>query len=227
MQPYQVEICLDQAAYAKAAQAHGADRVELCARLDLDGITPSGELIAATRAAAPELDLFVMIRPAGDFCYDRAAITQMLFEIEMAKSLGVDGIVAGALLANGQLDIATTEILVHAADPLPFTFHRAFDVCQDPLAAALQLHTLSVSRILTSGQAPTASAGTALLQELVAEPSTPAIMAGSGVSAKHILKLWETGVREFHFTCHRKVGKPGFDDVKAEEIFGVLDGLVG
>ncbi|MCL4103838.1 UNVERIFIED_CONTAM: hypothetical protein GTU68_029155 [Idotea baltica] len=225
MQPYQVEICLDQAAYAKAAQAHGADRVELCARLDLDGITPSEELIAATRAAAPDLDLFVMIRPAGDFCYDRAAITQMLLEIEIAKSLGADGIVAGALLANGQLDIPTTQLLVDAAGPLPFTFHRAFDVCQAPMATAAQLQEMGVSRILTSGQAATAMEGKALLQQLLAEPSTPAIMAGSGVSALHIPQLWEAGVREFHFTCHRKVGKPGFDDTKVEEVMEALQDL--
>jgi len=225
MKSYEVEICLDNPGFARSAQAYGADRVELCARLDLDGITPSPELIAATRASAPDLDLYVMIRPPGGFCYGSAALEKMLSEIEMAISLGADGIVAGALLEDGHLDVSTTQQLLEAAGKLPFTYHRAFDVCQDPLRAAQKLKTLGVSRILTSGQAPTAPEGVPMLKNLLAQPSIPDLMAGSGVSGKNIPQLWEAGIRQFHFTCHRKVGTLGFDEAKAKEAFASLQAV--
>ena len=42
------EVCVDSLIDAICAQKNGADRIELCSRLDLDGLTPEKELIKKT-----------------------------------------------------------------------------------------------------------------------------------------------------------------------------------
>ena len=39
------EVCVDSLEEALKAEKNGANRIELCGRLDLDGLTPSRELI--------------------------------------------------------------------------------------------------------------------------------------------------------------------------------------
>ena len=56
----------------------------------------------------------------------------MLADIRTAVRLGADGIVAGALLPDGGIDTEFLRRCLDAADGLPFTFHRAFDLCSDP-----------------------------------------------------------------------------------------------
>ena len=62
-----IEVCIDAQPAAEAALADGADRLEVCARLDLDGLSPDPELLRQLRAAT-ERPLFAMVRPRpGDF----------------------------------------------------------------------------------------------------------------------------------------------------------------
>ena len=202
MRKFELEICLDSSHSAGEAQRLGADRVELCARLDLDGLTPSDELIASTRDAI-SIGLHVIIRPReGNFHYSSQEVDQMIASIESAKKLGADGIVSGALKADGSLDVETTQILIEASKGCTFTFHRAFDVCLQPLEVLQQLESMGVDRLLTSGQGKTAIEGIDLLREMQSQVTTLGIMAGSGVNASNIPALWESGIRQFHFTSH-------------------------
>lgn len=202
MSAFEVELCVDSVASAVEAEKLGADRVELCARLDLDGLTPSFELIAATRAAV-DIGVYVMIRPReGDFCYSTEELDEMLASLKKAKTLGIDGLVAGALQADLSLDLIATQQLIEACGDLPFTFHRAFDVCKNPLTALEQLKAAGVARILSSGQAPKAIDGIELLKQMQSASGHLGIMAGSGVNANNIPHLWENGIRQFHFTSH-------------------------
>src|SRR5687768_11521262 len=126
-----VEACVDSVASALAAERGGAGRVELCDNLFDGGTTPSAGMITAVKATV-HIPVFVIVRPrGGGFVYSDAEIGVMRLDIEVARILGADGIVIGALTRDGQVDAAQLEPLVAAAGKLPVTFHRAFDLVGD------------------------------------------------------------------------------------------------
>ena len=71
------ESCVETYDEAMYAESQGADRIELCSRLDLDGLTPSKELVKRL-VSDLTIPLKVMVRPRkGDFCYSNEEINQM------------------------------------------------------------------------------------------------------------------------------------------------------
>jgi copper homeostasis protein len=195
-----VEAAVETFESALAAERGGADRIELCANLSEGGTTPSRELIAgvAERARIP---VFVLIRPrGGDFVYADDEINGMTRDIELAGSMGVGGIVTGALTSNGRVEVSHTRALVKAAAGLPVTFHRAFDFTENQPDALEEVIALGVSRVLTSGGAATALAGTHAIAALVGRArGRIAIMAGGGVREQNVRDvIARTGVREVH-----------------------------
>lgn len=191
---------MDTLEAALAAIAAGADRIELCGRLDAGGVTPSVELLTECRARTTR-PIFVMIRPhKGDFSWTRAEQAMMLGDIARARELGADGIVLGALRRDRSVDEPLVRKLVAAADGLQTTFHRAFDDTRDPEAALQALSGLGIGRILTSGQAPTAAEGTVLLRRLIElAAGRITIVPGGGVSGDNVGRILdETGAREVH-----------------------------
>ena len=190
-----LEVCCGNPESVDAAVLGGARRIELCADLEADGLTPPTAWIRDTKARYPSLTVHVLIRPrAGDFVYSPAEADAMSFQVEEALEAGADGIVLGALTPEGDVDVPLLERLVslvesynlaaelvqsdlcHAANDSHFfpgtprrvsiTFHRAFDRCRKPYEALEQIIGLGCDRILTSGQEPTAEAGAAMLGEL-------------------------------------------------------------
>ncbi|MFN8354280.1 MAG: copper homeostasis protein CutC [Spirosomataceae bacterium] len=196
-----IEICSYSLEDCLTAQRCGAHRVELCGGLLEGGTTPSAGLIAAVRAAI-NIELFVMIRPrGGDFLYSPSEIAVMERDIEIAKTLGADGVVLGLLHPDGRIDVAQTRRLVQLAQPMGVTFHRAFDMANDPLLALEEVIETGCIRILTSGQQNRALDGKDLLATLVqAAQERIEIMAGSGVSAQNASALLQTGVQALHLT---------------------------
>ncbi len=194
------EICVDGVASAVAAERGGADRVELCVALGAGGLTPSAGLIATTRRAI-SIGLHVLIRPrAGDFVLSDDECAVCLLDIRCAVELGADGVVVGALDTSGSIDETRVRALIDAARPLSVTFHRAFDVVPEPLAALETLAALGVDRVLTSGGAASAWEGRERLRELVvAARGRVAIIAGAGVNASNVGALIRlAGVSEIH-----------------------------
>lgn len=202
-----LEICIDSVESAFSAQDAGAARVELCSALSEGGVTPSTGLINAVRSNSDIL-LNVLIRPrAGDFLYSDSEFSVMRHDIDIAGESGADGIVTGILLADGNIDIERTSLLVEYASPMSVTFHRAIDMSRDPIRALNDVIATGASTILSSGQARKAMDGVAILKEMVrAAGDKIIIMPGSGIDEYNIAALAaSTGAREFHLSGRRTV----------------------
>jgi copper homeostasis protein len=121
-------------------------------------------------------------------------------DIEIARSLGVHGIVLGALGENGRIDGARTREMVRVAEDLPVTFHRAFDHVTNSGEALDELMDLGVARVLTSGGANTALEGASRIGSLVNQADGRVrIVAGGGVRESNVQEIITlTGVDEVH-----------------------------
>ncbi|MDW5418398.1 copper homeostasis protein CutC [Iodobacter sp. CM08] len=195
-----LEICAGSITSCLAAQEGGAHRVEFCDNLLEGGTTPSFGQIAVARERL-WIGLNVIIRPrGGDFLYTDLEYEVMQRDIIACKKLGVDGVVIGILTADGDVDIARCKALVEQATPMHVTFHRAFDVARDPFKALEDVIATGCKRLLSSGQAATATAGAALLKELQQVAGERlVVMPGAGVRSNNIAELVATtGCVEFH-----------------------------
>lgn len=203
-----LEVCTGSLRSVAAAVEGGARRIELCQALSLDGLTPSIGMLSLVRELYPELTIHVLIRVReGNFVYDRREVRAMERDIRAALPYA-DGIVVGALTREGDVDLAAMDCLVQAAEGRPVTFHRAFDVCRDPLVALEQIIGLGCSRILTSGQQPTALQGIPLLRQLRdLSDGRIIIMPGGGVNIGNArLILDQVGASEIHGSCSAGTG---------------------
>jgi copper homeostasis protein len=195
-----VEAAVDTFAGALAAQAAGAHRIELCGPLHDGGTTPSAGLIARCSDELL-LSVHVLVRPrAGDFVYSEDEALIMAKDIAIAKELGVDGVVIGALTPEGDVDAATMSELIAIASPMRVGFHRAFDQVRDQDEALELLVSLQVDHILTSGGAATAAEGAERIKQLVERASDRiGIIAGGSVTKSNAADLVKkTGVRTVH-----------------------------
>jgi copper homeostasis protein len=204
---YLIEIATSDFASSLAAVEGGADRIELCDNLSEGGTTQSHGAIRLCREKL-SVALFPIIRPrGGDFLYTEDEYAVMAHDIKLCRQLGCDGVVIGLLNADGSIDTNRTHKLIDVAYPMEVTFHRAFDRCRDPFEALEQLIDTGCTRILTSGQQPTAPAGMDLIAELVKKADERiVIMPGSGVRKENICELAaKTGAAEFHSSLRTKV----------------------
>jgi copper homeostasis protein len=196
-----LEACVESFEEALKASQSGAHRIELCSRLDLDGLTPSPELIHQV-CSELKIPVMVMIRPrGGDFIYSPDEMRQMEDEIVMAKSFGASGIVFGLLTTANQVDIENCLLLTAVAYPLPVTFHKAVDLLEDPVEGVRQLLKVKgITRILTSGGKPTAKEGKCKIREMIKESGDKIIILVAGkVTSENVGEIRRlTGASEFH-----------------------------
>lgn len=198
-----VEICTPSRASAIAAKEGGAQRIELCRNLELGGLTPSDDDIEYC-VHTLGLRTHVLVRPrGGDFCYSEAEVAEIERTILRCKALGVHAVVIGFLTPDGKVDTELTRRMVQLAAPMEVTFHRAFDEAQqDPIEALQAIMEAGCHRLLTSGQAPTAPQGAAVIKRLVDHTASLKILAGSGVTPDTVRQLIAaTGVTEVHGSC--------------------------
>ena len=197
----QLEVAVASVDDALAAQAGGADRLELNAALALGGLTPSLGALLEVKAAV-RLPVMVMARPrGGGFAYSEADFRVLRRDADLALEHGADGVVFGVLTGDGRVDMERCRVLVRQIGGREAVFHRAFDVTPDPFAALEQLIDLGVRRVMTSGQEESAYNGASLIAELIQRAAGRIEVSPAG------------GVN--HFTAADVIARTGCDQLHA------------
>lgn len=195
-----LEVCCYTTASALIAQQAGAHRIEFCDNYFEGGTTPSfGNLHWAIEHIS--LPIFPIIRPrGGHFVYSDTEIEIIKKEIKYCRQLGFEGIVTGALTKTGTIDYKLTANICEWAWPMEVTFHRAFDRVQSPFEALEVVIEAGCTRVLTSGQFPTALLGMNILQNLlIAAKEQIIVMPGGGIRASNLGSLLQNlPAKEFH-----------------------------
>ncbi|MFF1638847.1 copper homeostasis protein CutC [Streptomyces sp. NPDC058246] len=185
---------------AVAAEAGGADRLELVTDMAADGLTPPVETFAGIRAAV-DISLRVMLRLTDGFAAgDADGLVRVAGEMRTA---GADEFVLGFLDEHGGPDLAVVERIVAELDGCRWTFHRAIDRAADRDALRKQLADLpGLDAYLTAGSSAGVDDGLAVLVAEAArrgEPGyEPRIMVGGGLRLDHVPRLRAAGIDAFH-----------------------------
>lgn len=195
-----VEVCANSLESALNAERAGADRIELCSELGVGGITPSYGLMKAV-VEKISIPVRVLIRPrSGDFTYTEDELHIMKKNIALCAELGFEGIVSGALKKDFSLDADSTKQLLDASKGLRFTFFRAFDWVNDPIATMGILERIGVDFILSSGQKKSAEEGAELLGELKEKSTSSTIMPGGGIRPENAHIFKEMNFKALHLS---------------------------
>lgn len=195
-----LEVAIGSVEDALAAQAGGANRLELNAALALGGLTPSlGTLIEVK--AAVRLPVFVMLRPRpGGFAYSAVEFATMQRDLDLALEHGADGLVFGILTGHGHIDRDRCRLLMRQLASRDAVFHRAFDVTSEPLTALEHLIDLGFRRVMTSGQEVSALDGAGLIAELIRiAAGRIEILPAGGINRLNVADLIaKTGCNQVH-----------------------------
>ena len=195
------EACVERLDEAILAEKNGADRIELCSRLDLDGLTPHRNMIQDVINSV-KIPVKVMIRPrGGNFVYHGKELDVMKEDILYCKRVNVSGIVFGVLKDDKTVDLIATRLLTDMAAGLEITFHKAIDEVSSIFTELDRLRSIqAVTNILTSGAADSAMRGSHTLKEMVTRyKGQLTIIAAGKISEQNIVKVHELiGAQEYH-----------------------------
>lgn len=225
-----LEACAGDLRSASAASRADVDRIELCSALPLGGLTPSIGLVREVAGRVP-VPVNVLVRPReGGFVYTRREVDLMVRDIqEIGQTLGAHGVVIGALDRHGDIDLPAMRRMVEAARPygLHLTFHRAFDVCRDPLGALERVIELGFDTLLTSGQAATALEGAPLIRQLVQQADGRiSIMAGAGITPCSAAEVaLATGCQWLHASGKGRDGRYDYSPTSRAKIASIRRNL--
>ena len=214
-----IEICCSSISSVKNAINYGANRIELCQDLPNDGITPSKRLLnSAIKISTKPIN--VLIRPRiGDFFYNSEEIKLIEYEIKQIKSLPINGIVIGILNRENDLPINVLKKLVQIIKPLDLTFHRAFDIVNNPIKSMNTLIDIGFDRILTTGQSDTAEKGLKMLLELKEKANGKiSIMPGGGINENNCHIFLKNGFNEIHLSAKKKKKENEIEPIADPEI---------
>ncbi len=240
-----LEIAVDNLLDAIAAHTAGADRLELVAALDRHGTTPSPQLLRDVKAAVP-IPVMAMLRPdAGSPVADQRMVARLLHQAEELLEAGADGLVFGVLTSTGHVDRDATAMIVQLAGARQTVFHRAFDMTPDTVGSIGTLIDRGVTRILTSGLDPRATAAAMGLLDHHDTPGAPPpglvirlrrikaffeaaqgrieILPCGGVrSANADQFIAQTGTTQLHSAC-RVAGIPGLSADEVRRLRAAMD----
>ena len=184
-----LEIACFTNASIQIAFENGADRIELCDQMEVGGTTPSIEMVKF--ASQFNIPKYMMIRPrGGNFIYSDEEFEIMKKSILEFKNQNINGFVFGLLTEDFQVDISKNKELIHLANPLPCTFHRAFDEVIDRKQALEDCISCGFENILTSGTKKTALEGKESIKDLIQQANNRIIiMPGGGIRSSNIEEL--------------------------------------
>jgi copper homeostasis protein len=209
------ELCAETREAACAAEAGGADRIELCAGLASGGLTPSQELIAAS-VRALTIPVYVLIRPrGGSFVFSAEEFALMRRQICAAREAGASGVAVGLLREDGRVDVERTRELVECARPMAATFHRAFDETPDLNESLERVIETGAEGLLTSGGAKEVLDGAESISQLRRQAGDRiAIIAGGGLQLETLTEVVRrSGVFCLHGSLKRKNGAHAAEEV--------------
>ncbi|GGV96556.1 copper homeostasis protein CutC [Streptomyces gelaticus] len=222
-----LEVIALDAEDAVAAQAGGADRLELVTDMAADGLTPSCETFAEIRAAV-DIPLRVMLRVADGFA--AGDIEVLLARARELRAAGAEEFVLGFLDEEGRPDLVAVERLVAELDGCRWTFHRAIDRAADRDTLRKQLADLpGLDTYLTAGSPKGVDDGIPTLLAEAArtgEPGyEPQILVGGGLRLEHLPELLAAGIDAVHIGgAARPHGWSGpVDEAAVREWRAVLD----
>ena len=201
-----IEVCIESIEGLNTAKKFNLDRIEICGDLNNDGLTPETNF----QKNAEEYflnDRYIMIRPHfKSFQYCISDVKIMKESILIASKFNPKGVVFGALNEANEIDIKTNEQLINHAKNLNLkcTFHRAFDICNDPIKSFNKIKSMGFDWLLTSGQQSTAEKGIPILKKLVElKDDKIKILAGGGISVQNCKKFKSIGIDGIHFSIDK------------------------
>ncbi|MCX4691851.1 copper homeostasis protein CutC [Streptomyces sp. NBC_01408] len=185
---------------AIAAQAGGADRLELVTDMAADGLTPPRETFAAIRAAV-DIPLRVMLRKTDGFAAGDVSV--LLEAARELRSEGAQEFVLGFLNPDGSPDLVAVEAVVAELEGCRWTFHRAIDRAADRDQLRKTLADLpGLDTYLTAGSAAGVDEGLPVLLAEAARRGEPGygarILVGGGLTLGHLPVLRAGGIDAFH-----------------------------
>ncbi|MGP4088906.1 copper homeostasis protein CutC [Streptomyces sp. KR55] len=214
---------------AVAAQAGGADRLELVTDMAADGLTPPSGTVAAIRAAV-DIPLRVMLRLEDGFV--AGDVGRLVDAALRMREVGAEEFVLGFLDAQGGVDLDAVERVVGVLGGCRWTFHRAIDRAADRDALRKQLGDLpGLDAYLTAGSAGGVDDGLPTLLAEARRCGEPGyeqqLLIGGGLRLDHVPTLLDAGIDAFHIGgAARPAGWDG--PVSAEAVAEwrrVLDGV--
>ena len=185
------EVCVDSFLNAVNAEKKGANRIELCARLDLDGLTPNKKLIKKVFSNL-SIPIRVMIRPKHpSFIYSEEDIQRMIEDINYCKKLGVDGVVLGCLNEDSNFNMNQINLLSEIAKPLNVIIHKSIDKTDSVLnSLLLLLKNKNINGVLSSGGKTFAIDAIKTLKKMLdLVPDNFEIINAGGITYKNINEL--------------------------------------
>lgn len=204
-----LEISIDNYQSILNAQKAGADRLELCSALGVEGLTPSPSLVKFAKANFKGSLQPIIRHRAGDFYYDSIDQQIMLDDLKTMLDLDVDGIVIGALTKQNEVDKDFLEPFIKLTKQAKkeLTFHRAIDIANDIHASTQEIIELGFDRILTSGAGLNVIEGLETLKSLQQNfGSQIQIMPGGGINSKNVSQILEvTKVTNIHGSASKKI----------------------
>ncbi|MBK9982600.1 MAG: hypothetical protein IPP15_09260 [Saprospiraceae bacterium] len=196
--PYHIEACVVSLSQALYAQQYGADRIEICARLETGGVTPNINLVSEL-CSTLTIPVRVMIRETDSgFEADEFILEKMIHSIDEFKKIPIDGFVIG-VMKNNRVDQEAMKQIIKHSFPVPITFHKALDESSQLIEDVLWINEFRlIDTVLTSGGAIKAGDGA---EKILAMKSIfeGEIMAGGKIMLQELKSLHERfGLKWYH-----------------------------